>query len=126
MTFALARKLGSRIIRANSILPECTNILGTKGNFDGALGEKLIEGTPLGRFREPTDISPIAVFLASDDAHWVTGESIRASEGKRCRVLIIKTEIFHIISALIISKNYSSALKQCQYSLKHLSVTLLH
>lgn len=83
MTFALARELGSRKIRVNSILPGHTNTPGTKGNFDGDLGEKLIAGTPLGRFGEPEDIAPLAVFLASDDSHWITGESIRASGGVR-------------------------------------------
>jgi 3-oxoacyl-[acyl-carrier protein] reductase len=45
--------------------------------------QKLIAGTPLGRFGEPEDNAPLAVFLASDDAHWITGESIRASGGVR-------------------------------------------
>jgi regulator of RNase E activity RraA len=43
----------------------------------------LVAGTPLGRFGEPEDIAPVAVFLASDDSHWVTGESIRAAGGVR-------------------------------------------
>lgn len=83
MTLALARELGPRRIRVNSILPGHTNTPATAGNFDGALGEKLIAGTPLGRFGEPEDIAPLAVFLASEDAHWITGESIRASGGVR-------------------------------------------
>lgn len=83
LTFALARELGPRGIRVNSILPGHTNTPGTSGNFAGELGEKLIAGTPLGRFGEPQDIAPVAVFLASEDSHWVTGESIRASGGVR-------------------------------------------
>jgi 3-oxoacyl-[acyl-carrier protein] reductase len=83
LTFALARELGPRGIRVNSILPGITNTPGTKGNFDGAIGEKLLAGTPLGRFGEPSDIAPTALFLASDDSHWVTGESIRAAGGVR-------------------------------------------
>jgi len=83
MTLALARELGSRKIRVNSILPGHTNTPATAGNFDGEFGEKLIAGTPLGRFGEPEDIAPLAVFLASDDSHWITGESIRASGGVR-------------------------------------------
>jgi 3-oxoacyl-[acyl-carrier protein] reductase len=83
LTFALARELGSRGIRVNSILPGHTNTPATDGNFAGEFGEKLIAGTPLGRFGEPEDIAPLAVFLASDDSHWVTGESIRASGGVR-------------------------------------------
>lgn len=83
MTFALARELGPRGIRVNSILPGHTNTPATAGNFAGEFGEKLIAGTPLGRFGEPEDIAPVAVFLASEDAHWVTGESLRAAGGVR-------------------------------------------
>jgi 3-oxoacyl-[acyl-carrier protein] reductase len=83
LTLALARELGARKIRVNSILPGHTNTPATAGNFDGELGEKLIAGTPLGRFGEPEDIAPLAVFLASGDSHWITGESIRASGGVR-------------------------------------------
>lgn len=83
LTFALARELGARGIRVNSILPGHTNTPATDGNFAGEFAEKLLAGTPLGRFGEPEDIAPLAVFLASEDSHWVTGESIRASGGVR-------------------------------------------
>ncbi|MGY2374589.1 glucose 1-dehydrogenase [Pseudomonas sp. SDO524_S393] len=83
LTFALARELGPKGIRVNSILPGHTNTPATDGNFAGGFGESLIAGTPLGRFGEPEDIAPLAVFLASEEAHWVTGESIRASGGVR-------------------------------------------
>ncbi len=83
LTLAIARELGPRGIRVNSILPGHTNTPGTDGNFAGELGEKLIAGTPLGRFGEPEDIAPVVVFLASDDSRWVTGESLRVSGGVR-------------------------------------------
>jgi 3-oxoacyl-[acyl-carrier protein] reductase len=83
LSFALARELGPRGIRVNSILPGHTNTPATAGHFAGELGEKILAGTPLGRFGEPEDIAPLAVFLASGDSHWVTGESIRASGGVR-------------------------------------------
>lgn len=83
LTFALARELGPRGIRINAILPGHTNTPATAGNFDGDFGKMLIAGTPLGRFGEPEDIAPVAVFLASGDAHWVTGESLRAAGGVR-------------------------------------------
>ena len=83
LTFALARELGPRGIRVNSILPGHTNTPATDGNFAGDLGARLIAGTPLGRFGEPDDIAPLAVFLASEDSHWITGESIRAAGGVR-------------------------------------------
>lgn len=83
LSFALARELGPRGIRVNSILPGHTNTPATAGHFAGELGEKILAGTPLGRFGEPEGIAPLAVFLASGDSHWVTGESIRASGGVR-------------------------------------------
>ena len=83
LTFALARELGPRNIRVNSILPGHTNTPATAGAFVGELGERVLAGTPLGRFGEPEDIAPVAVFLASEDAHWVTGESLRAAGGVR-------------------------------------------
>lgn len=83
LTFALARELGGRGIRVNSILPGHTNTPGTEGNFAGEFGERLVAGTPLGRFGEPADIAPLAVFLASEEARWITGESIRAAGGVR-------------------------------------------
>ena len=83
MTFALARELGPRRIQVNSILPGRTNTPATDGHLGGELGVKLIAGAPLGRIGEPEDIAPVAVFLASQDAHWVTGESIRAAGGVR-------------------------------------------
>jgi 3-oxoacyl-[acyl-carrier protein] reductase len=83
LTYALARELGPRNIRVNAIMPGYTNTPATDGNFAGELGERLLAETPLGRFGEPGDIAPTAVFLASDDAHWISGESIRATGGAR-------------------------------------------
>ncbi|MGM4903424.1 SDR family NAD(P)-dependent oxidoreductase [Tardiphaga sp. 866_E4_N2_1] len=81
MTFALARELGPRKICVNSILPGHTNTPATAGAFVGEFGEKVLVDTPLGRFGEPEDIAPVAVFLASEDSHWVTGESLCAAGG---------------------------------------------
>ncbi len=83
MTYALARELGPRGIRVNAIMPGYTNTRATEGNFSGKFGERLLAETPLGRFGEPEDIAPTAVFLASDDAHWISGEAIRAAGGAR-------------------------------------------
>ncbi|WP_193336922.1 SDR family NAD(P)-dependent oxidoreductase [Devosia beringensis] len=83
VTFALARELGPRKIRVNSILPGATLTPATAPQFVGALLENTIAGTPLRRMGHPEDIAPLAVFLASDDAGWITGESIRASGGIR-------------------------------------------
>jgi 3-oxoacyl-[acyl-carrier protein] reductase len=83
MTYALARELGPRGIRVNAVMPGYTNTRATEGNFAGELGERLLAETPLGRFGEPEDIAPTVLFLASDDAHWISGEAIRATGGAR-------------------------------------------
>lgn len=83
MTYALARELGPRKIRVNAVMPGYTNTPATDGNFAGDFGQTLLAETPLGRFGEPEDIAPTVVFLASDDSHWVSGESIRATGGAR-------------------------------------------
>jgi 3-oxoacyl-[acyl-carrier protein] reductase len=83
ITGVLARELGSRKIRVNSINPgvvvtEGTHSAGIIGSdFDAAA----LSQTPLGRLGEPNDIASIAVFLASDDARWMTGEHLIASGG---------------------------------------------
>jgi 3-oxoacyl-[acyl-carrier protein] reductase len=41
----------------------------------------MVQQTPLGRIGQPSDIAPVAVFLASDDSHWVTGETLFVSGG---------------------------------------------
>lgn len=85
VTRALAKELASRKIRVNSINPGGTETEGVhKIGMIGSDFEKLIvAGTPLGRLGQPSDIAPVAVFLASDDAGWLTGELITASGGFR-------------------------------------------
>ena len=83
MTYGLARELGPRGIRVNAIRPGYTNTPATDGNFAGDFGKTLLAETPLGRFGEPEDIARTAVFLASDDSHWISGESIRSTGGAR-------------------------------------------
>lgn len=83
MTYGLARELGPRGIRVNAIRPGYTNTPPTDGNFAGDFGKTLLAETPLGRFGEPEDIARTAVFLASDNSHWINGESIRSTGGAR-------------------------------------------
>jgi 3-oxoacyl-[acyl-carrier protein] reductase len=45
--------------------------------------KEMIAATPLGRFGQPDDIAPIAVFLASENSGWLTGETLPASGGYR-------------------------------------------
>ena len=83
ITGTLAKELGGRKIRVNSLNP---GLVHTEGNaaFTGPESdfEKMaIAQTPLGRVGQPADIAAVAVFLASDDAGWLTGERLFASGG---------------------------------------------
>ena len=85
ITGVLARELGPKGIRVNSINP---GVVDTEGNrtqkIIGSDFEKwAVAQTPLGRIGRPDDIADIAVFLASNDARWLTGEIILASGGMR-------------------------------------------
>lgn len=83
-TIALSKELGSKNIRINSILPGATETEGatSAGVTAGSDYEKMfIANTPLGRRGQPADIAKAAVFLASDDAAWITGEQISVSGG---------------------------------------------
>ena len=81
ITRALAAELGPRKIRVNAIAPGGVETEGThSAGIVGSDFEKtMIAGTPLGRFGQPDDIARIAVFLASDDSAWLTGERLTAS-----------------------------------------------
>jgi 3-oxoacyl-[acyl-carrier protein] reductase len=85
ITGVLAKELGPRKIRVNAINPGVVETEGTRSA--GVIGsdlEKMFVGqTPLGRTGQPDDIAAIAVFLASNDARWLTGEKLVASGGLR-------------------------------------------
>jgi len=85
VTRVLAKELGPRKIRVNSINPGMIETEGTHtAGFIGSDFQKWAESTaPLGRIGQTKDISPIAVFLASDDSSWLTGELVVASGGMR-------------------------------------------
>lgn len=85
VTGVLAKELGPRKIRVNSINPGFVETEGIHaGGFAGSdFVQSLIAQTPLGRGGQPDDIGPIAVFLASDDSRWLTGECLLASGGLR-------------------------------------------
>jgi 3-oxoacyl-[acyl-carrier protein] reductase len=85
ITRGLAAELGPRKIRVNAIAPGGVETEGThSAGIVGSDFEKaMIAGTPLGRFGQPDDIARIAVFLASDDSAWLTGERLTASGGYR-------------------------------------------
>lgn len=84
ITISLSKELGTKNIRVNSILPGATETEGSinAGVTTGSEAENMfITNTPLGRRGQPEDISKAAVFLASDDAAWITGENISVSGG---------------------------------------------
>ena len=83
VTHVLAKELGPRKIRVNSINPGVVDTEGTQtaGFVGGEFEQQMVAQTPLGRTGQPDDIAPVAVFLASDDSRWVTGETIVTSGG---------------------------------------------
>jgi len=83
LTRGLALELAPRRIRVNAIAPGHTETEGNiaAGTFDHGAGATLAAKTPLGRLGRVTDIAPVAVFLASDDSAWITGEVIRVAGG---------------------------------------------
>jgi 3-oxoacyl-[acyl-carrier protein] reductase len=85
ITGVLAKELGSKKIRVNSINPGIVETEGThSAGFIGSDFEKqLVAQTPLGRAGQPDDIGAVAVFLASDDSRWITGEQILVTGGLR-------------------------------------------
>jgi 3-oxoacyl-[acyl-carrier protein] reductase len=85
VTHVLAKELGPKKIRVNSINPGMVETEGIRAaGFIGSDMQKQLEAqTPLGRIAQPADIAPIAVFLASADSGWLTGETVLASGGLR-------------------------------------------
>ena len=85
ITRGLAAELGPRKIRVNAIAPGSVETEGTHsaGIIGSDFEKAMIAGTPLGRIGQPEDIARIAVFLASDDSAWLTGERLTASGGYR-------------------------------------------
>jgi len=85
ITGVLARELGPRKIRVNALNPGMVETEGTRSaGFIGSDFEKgVVAQTPLGRVGQPGDIASIAVFLASEDSAWLTGERILAGGGFR-------------------------------------------
>lgn len=80
ITGVFAKELGSKGIRINSVNPGPTETEGTTA-IRGGSGNRLIEQTPLGRIGRPDDIAKVALFLASDDSGWMTGDVLIASGG---------------------------------------------
>jgi 3-oxoacyl-[acyl-carrier protein] reductase len=85
VTRSLSKELGARKIRVNAVNP---GMIETEGFHAAGIAEsdmrKQVEAqTPLGRIGQPQDIAPAVVFFASDDASWITGESLYITGGLR-------------------------------------------
>jgi 3-oxoacyl-[acyl-carrier protein] reductase len=85
VTRVLAAELGPRKIRVNAIAPGGVETEGTHaaGVIGSDFEKQMVARTALGRLGQPDDVARVAVFLASDDAAWLTGERLAASGGYR-------------------------------------------
>jgi 3-oxoacyl-[acyl-carrier protein] reductase len=85
VTRSLAKELGPRQIRVNAINPGMVETEGVHaaGIADSDFRKQIEAQTPLGRIGQPRDIGPAAVFLASDEAGWITGETLHIAGGNR-------------------------------------------
>jgi 3-oxoacyl-[acyl-carrier protein] reductase len=85
ITIALSKELGPRKIRVNSINPGLviTEGLQSAGIAEGEFRNNVESQTPLGRVAQPADIAPAAVFFASDDGGWATGQTLILAGGRR-------------------------------------------
>jgi len=86
ITRSLAQELGAKKIRVNSINPGMVETEGVRAmglEAESDFTKKVLADTPLGRIGQPKDIAPVAVFLASEDSAWITGETIYVAGGLR-------------------------------------------
>jgi 3-oxoacyl-[acyl-carrier protein] reductase len=87
VTRSLAKELGPRKIRVNSVNPGLVETEGTTSAGTAAdesdFRKQFESQAPLGRIGQPPDIAPAAVFLASDESGWITGETLYIAGGFR-------------------------------------------
>lgn len=76
---ALAKEVGARGITVNTVSPGVTETDGLV--LEQEQVNQMIAQTPLGRLGQPADVANAVALLVSDDAHWITGQSIRANGG---------------------------------------------
>jgi 3-oxoacyl-[acyl-carrier protein] reductase len=85
VTHVLAKELGPRKIRVNSINPGAVETEGyrTLGASGSDFEKQAVAQTPLGRVGQPSDIAPAVAFLASPESAWITGELLHVAGGLR-------------------------------------------
>ncbi len=85
VTRTLAKELGPRKIRVNAINPGMVLTEGVQaaGFAEGDFRKQIEAITPLGRIGQVEDIAPAAVFFASSESGWITGETLRIAGGLR-------------------------------------------
>lgn len=85
ITKSLAKELGPRRIRVNAVNPGMIETEGARslGITDGEWGQQVAARTPLRRIGHPADVAPVVAFIASDEAGWITGETLLVSGGDR-------------------------------------------
>jgi 3-oxoacyl-[acyl-carrier protein] reductase len=85
ITHVLSKELGAKNIRVNSINPGMIETEGahTAGFIGSDFETETVRSTPLGRIGQPNDIAKVAVFLASEESSWLTGETLLAGGGVR-------------------------------------------
>jgi 3-oxoacyl-[acyl-carrier protein] reductase len=85
VTKSLAKELGPRKIRVNAINPGIVDTEGTQtaGIIESDFRKQVQAQTPLGRIGQAQDVAPAAVFLASPDSSWITGETLVIAGGYR-------------------------------------------
>jgi 3-oxoacyl-[acyl-carrier protein] reductase len=83
LSISLSKELGPKQIRVNALNPGLviTEGLEAAGFMNGERYDAAVKATPLGRAGRPDDIGKIAVFLASDESYWITGQLIQAAGG---------------------------------------------
>lgn len=87
LTRAAAVELGPQGVRVNAVCPGSVQTEGVRINVDPAMAAKRLARTPLGRLGEVEDIASAALFLASAESGWMTGESLLVDGGATHAVL---------------------------------------
>ena len=80
LTRGMAKELAPQGIRVNTLVPGPTNTPMMQG-IPQEWADAIIKGVPMGRMAEPDDIAKVAVFLASDDSGFVTGQNVAVNGG---------------------------------------------